>query len=134
MRVIDIQESQTWIEDYMDGVEDYASTMIQAGPAFSMLDIDNEKVLGIAGVWEQEKHRAIAWAIIDRQIRSDYIHYHKAVKKFLFKCKYQRVEMAVDIQVPQAKRWAEMLGFKLEGLMERYFANGSDAYLYARVK
>jgi len=118
----------------MGGVEDYASTMISLGPAFSLLDLCSERVLGIAGVWAIESHRAVAWAIIDGQIGSDYIHYHKAVCKFLDECEYKRIEMAVDTSIPQAKRWAEMLGFKLEGLMERYFANGSDGYLYARIK
>jgi len=117
--------------------EEYAQTMIDAGPAFALVDncsVDHmPRVLGIAGVWQIEEHRVNAWAIIDRHIGTDYIHYHKAVKRFLEHCGYQRVEMAVEVNFEEAKRWAEMLGFKQEGFMHKYFPNGNDAFLYARV-
>lgn len=130
--MLDIQDSQSWLEDYIPDRSTYATTMIDAGPAFAL--VDGTRVLGIAGVWEIESHRANAWAVIDRQIGTDYIHFHKAVKSFIERSLYQRIEMAVEVDFKQAKRWAEMLGFKQEGFMHKYFANGSDAFLYARVK
>ena len=119
--------------DYIEDIADYSKTMIDAGPAFALVD-NNARVLGIAGVWVIENHRANAWAIIDGEIGPDYIHFHKAVNRFLDSAEYQRIEMAVEVNFKEAKRWAEMLGFKQEGLMHKYFANGNDAFLYARVK
>lgn len=130
---MDIQDDQSWIEDHVGDRDSYAETMMSVGPAFA-LTRDGGTVIGCAGLWTIEAHRAVAWAIIDRNIGVDYIHFHKAVSKFLDESDYQRIEMAVDTGFNQAKRWATMLGFKQEGLMHKYFANGADAFLYARVQ
>jgi hypothetical protein len=126
-----IQEGQKWTFDYITK-EHFYNSIVESGPAFALLD-DRNVVLGCAGVWQIEIHRGIAWAMISARIGTDFIHFHKAVKHFLDECKLQRVEMAVETNFKQGSRWAEMLGFKKEGLMHNYYPNGSDAYLYARV-
>ena len=113
-------------------LETYASDMVGCGPAFAL--VDEEKVWACAGVCEIEPHRATAWALIHEDIGFRFLQFHKGVLAFLNDCKYQRVELATSDGFDKAERWAEMLGFKWEGCMEKYFPNGSMGNLYARVK
>jgi hypothetical protein len=48
---------------------------------------------------------------------------------------FARIEMAVDANFAQGRRWAELLGFNCETPqpMRHYLPNGHDAYLYARI-
>ena len=81
-----------------------------------------------------DHHRGMLWALVGKDVGTDFIHIHKAVRKFVKESRYDRLEMTIDSTFPEAKRWAEMLGFKMEGLMHHYYPNGADAYLYARIK
>ena len=127
-----IQENQKWIFEYLNA-DNYAQCLVEAGPAFTLL-LGNSIVVGCAGVWIQEPHRGLAWALVSGTIGTDYIHFHKHVKEFVDNVDIQRLEMAVETNFKQGFRWAEMLGFTLEGLMHKYYPNGSDAYLFAKVK
>lgn len=126
-----LQADQTWGVSYMD-LDNYASVLIECGPAFAMAD--GLAVWGCAGVCEIEPHRATAWALIHEEIGARYFRFHKAVLSFLVGCKYQRVELATRDGDANAERWAKMLGFKWEGCMDRYFPDGGMGNLYARVK
>ena len=113
-------------------IETYASDMVVCGPAFAL--VDEKEVWACSGVCELESHRAIAWALIHEEIGLRFFQFHKGVVAFLNECKYQRVELATEDGIGKAERWAEMLGFKWEGCMEKYFPDGSMGNLYARVK
>ena len=128
--MLPVQKNQAWTFDYTDK-DKYADSLIGAGPAFALLG-KNNVVLGCAGIWIVERHRALAWALISDHIGTDFIHFHKAVLEFLDNCDVQRIEMAVETNFKEAYRWAGMLGFKLEGVMHNYYPNGSDAYLFGR--
>ena len=127
-----IQPLQQWVLEYIDP-EDYADFLSDSGPAFSLVT-NNNAILGCAGVRELGLHRGESWALISEDIGTDFIHFHKAVLEFLKQVHLERVELSADVNHPETKRWAEMLGFKLEGLMHKFYPNGNDAYLYARVK
>jgi len=47
---------------------------------------------------------------------------------------FKRVEITVERGWAPGMRWADMLGFHLEGIMHSYYPSGGDAYLYARIK
>ncbi len=113
-------------------LDKYASLLIECGPAFAL--VAEKEVWGCAGVCEIGSHRATAWALIHEEIGTRFFAFHKAVLSFLNECKYQRVEMATSDRSVKSERWAEMLGFKWEGCMEKYFPDGSMGNLYARVK
>jgi hypothetical protein len=126
-----IQPAQGWCLEYGDFFN-YISHLIDAGPSFSL--VDGERVLAMAGVWVMEPHRGLAWSVLADDLGFDMYYVNKAVSDFLNNTDIRRIEMAVDLGFREAQRWAEMLGFKLEGVMEKYFPNEADAFLYARVK
>jgi len=113
-------------------LETYASVLIECGPAYAL--VADREVWGCAGVCEMDPHRANAWALIHKGIGARFFQFHKAVTIFLDECKYQRVELVTQEGFKNAERWAEMLGFKWEGCMQKYFPNKAPGNLYARVK
>lgn len=120
-----------WGVSYLN-IDSYASDMVACGPAFAL--VTEKEVWGCAGVCEIEPHRATAWALIHEEIGRRFFVFHKGVIAFLDDCKYQRVELATQDGFTESERWAEMLGFKWEGCMEKYFPDGALGNLYARVK
>lgn len=44
-----------------------------------------------------------------------------------------RLQLTVRSDEPRALRWAEYLGFEIEGLMHKYSPDGTDTYILARV-
>lgn len=44
-----------------------------------------------------------------------------------------RLQLTVRFDEPRALRWAEYLGFEIEGLMHKYSPDGVDTYILARV-
>lgn len=126
-----MQEDQQGDVEYF--AKKYADVLIEGGPAFSLISSDGI-VWGCAGIIELEPHRCQAWALIRDGIGHVFPVYHREVHRFLCKSGYNRVEMAVRVGFEQGERWGKMLGFELEGYMKRYYPNGDDAYLYARVK
>ena len=111
---------------------DYVNALVDGGPHFSAMV--NGMLVGCAGVWMIEPHRGIAWALIARDIGIDIVHMHKAVKRFLDESGVPRIETSVNYDFTQGHKWMGMLGFKAEGVMRKYYPDGSDAILYARVQ
>ena len=126
-----LQDAQSFTQPLLR-MPDYAQALIDGGPHFSaMLD---GRVIGCAGVWMIEPHRGIAWALLAEDIGKSIFHMHKAVKRFLEEVEIQRIETAVDYNFHAGHRWAKMLGFRAEGVMRRFFPDGHDAILYARIQ
>lgn len=96
--------------------------------------VHDDVCVACGGVWEIEPHRGIMWALISDGLGISFYYIHTAVLDYLKHTHLARVEMAVRSDNKVDMRWAKMLGFKLEGFMEKYFPDGSDAFLLARVK
>lgn len=113
---------------------EHSMALEKAGPAYTLLD--GNQVLACAGLVEQWQGRAIAWALISKNLNGfKFARMHKMCARFLDMQDYPRIEMAVDHEHEAGHRWALALGFEWEGLMKKYsqFAN-RDCDLYARIR
>lgn len=126
-----IQDAQATMSEMIK--PEYAKALEAAGPAYTAMD--GSEVIACAGLAEQWAGRATAWSILSKHVTgSKFVRLHKIVQRFLDMQDYARLEMTVDQGFEQGVRWAEMLGFECEGLMRKYSPNGTNCYLYARVK
>ncbi len=107
--------------------------MLDAGPGYGLVNQDGD-CCACAGVWDINGHRGHCWALITEDIGRNFFMFHKAVLEFLDNTGLPRLEMDVLVGFKEGERWAQMLGFKLEGLMHGYNPDGADSYLYARIK
>lgn len=86
---------------------------------------------GISKIWEK---RFIAWMLFATEKPAHFLMVHKAVARFLDSQTDGRIEALVDADFPQGHRWIKMLGFKKESeRMRKFYPDGTDAYLYAKV-
>jgi len=126
-----LQPSQAIMQPTMSKPE-YAQSLHQAGPAYSLVDGDD--VFACMGLVPQWDNRAIAWGLISAESGPHFIMIHKAVHRTMRLHYYRRIETAVACDFTQGHRWATMLGFEREGRMRAYTPDGRDCDLYARVQ
>lgn len=128
---ISMQPAQQYLHRIVDVRADFTELSNQ-GLAWTA-EYDG-KVLAIAGVEPQWENRAIAFALIAESAGQFFPAIHKAVRDFLIRAPYRRIEAAVDVGFKEGHRWITMLGFELEGYMKAYRPDGADMLLYARIK
>lgn len=96
----------------------------------AMLDGEPIAAAGIIELWPG---RAYAWAYIGEKAARHWKTVHRAVAEALDGARWRRIEMAVDVRDPGAKRWAAHLGFSFEGVARKWTTDGRDVEQWARV-
>lgn len=87
------------------------------------------------GVMVYGKNRGEAWALFGNLPSSLFVTVHRKTAQFLKTCPLDRIEAVIDFEFFQGRKWAKMLGFKLEApRLERYFENGRDGSLFCLIK
>jgi hypothetical protein len=103
-------------------MEQAANLAAERGPAFSAVEQDDKgnvtAVLACAGLAENSPTHATAWAAFADGLRpaqwSSIVH---SIRNVVEGCDYRRVDMLVRADWPTAARFAEALGFTLDGLI-----------------
>ncbi len=105
------------------------------GRAFS--GFIGDECLGAAGIRTLWPGVGEAWAYLSPSALSRGVSVARAIKLGLSDIQrgegHRRVQCHVRKSHGAAIRWAEWLGFHVEGLMERYAPDGEDCFLFARV-
>lgn len=125
-----LQPSQAIMQETLSRPE-YAHSLHQAGPAYSL--VDGDAVFASMGLIPQWEHRAVAWGLIAKEAGPHFRIIHKAVLRTMEIHPYRRIETSVACDFEQGHRWARMLGFQREGRMRAFTPDGRDCELYARV-
>jgi hypothetical protein len=104
----------------------------EEGFSFSLL-VD-EKCVACAGISEIWASRGHAWALISADAGKHFILVTRAVKRAISVSGFDRIEMDVSCDFPEAHRWAKLLGFTCEvARREKFLPDGTAMALYARV-
>lgn len=78
------------------------------------------------------------WAVVSEDVKLTPIAFHRTVQRLLESFTQThglaRVQITVRADFLAAKKWALALGFKYEGKLKKYGPDGSDYFIYARVK
>lgn len=125
-----LQSAQRDMASYMS--RGYGIALAQAGNALTALE--QNRVIGCAGVELIWPNRGIAWSLLGEISASEMLAVHRRVSAFLNEQSLRRIEMTVDASHMPAHRWARMLGFQHEGRLQAYTPEGRDCDLYARIK
>ncbi len=95
------------------------------------------RIAGCAGILPQWPGRAIAWALLTRNLSArHFLRAHHKVLSVLLSAQRsgaQRIETTVDSGFDAGHRWVRALGFRPEGLMRCFSPEGRDHVLYARI-
>ena len=112
-------------------VEHGRELLVSPGVAYTALQ--DGKPLICAGMIELWPGRAYAWSYIAEGAVRGWKAIHRATLAALSRAQWHRVEMAVDVRDPAAKRWAWHLGFEFEGVARKWTHDGRDVEIWARV-
>jgi RimJ/RimL family protein N-acetyltransferase len=104
------------------------------GVAFSYFD--GSKIVGCTGVVRINDNTCEVWIILDHCAKQYIREIYRHAFAFLDRTQqfFVRIQAIVRTDWPTAHRFIERLGFQKEGMMRKFGPDGSDYYLYARVK
>jgi len=105
-------------------------------PAVSVMD--GTDPLGIIGGFQVDPGILHAWALLSDQILRSPVAFTKAVKKladhWLEDKGMRRIQIAVRVDHPAGRSWAQVLGFKVEGVLKHYGPDGADYFMMGRTR
>lgn len=115
-----------------------APMIYQANNCFTVTLILDGKVAGVVGMAVAWPGVADAWTLLSKAACAHPMELHHCVSKIIRSYTKMlgvvRLSAASRASNAQGQRWLKALGFKPEGLMRKYGPDGSDWYLYARVR
>ncbi|MBX3480002.1 MAG: hypothetical protein KF842_06355 [Caulobacter sp.] len=107
-----------------------ATSALEAGGSAWTL-IRGGQVVGCGGVIDRGSGRGEAWALIARDAGPAMLAATRIVRRYFQTAPFRRIEAVTANAFAPAQRWAEMLGFQSEGVMQAYCDDGSDAERWA---
>lgn len=96
----------------------------------------DNRCLGAAGIVPMFPHRAVAWALISRNVGLYMLPITRKARRVIELDPTPRIEMTVDVSFRAGHKWAELVGMKLETPepLRKFGATGADEMMYARVR
>ena len=105
------------------------------GPAYT--GIHNGVVVGIAGVMLFWRGVGEVWLVGSTHLTKCRIDFHKTVMRGLLMVVkglgMRRLQGIISVNYPDNIKWLKRIGFKYEGTLEKYGADGSDCEMLARL-
>lgn len=95
----------------------------------------NGRVIAIGGCGFPWGNRMTVWILLDESVRPHLLPLTRFLKTFIDGYHCPRVEMHVCSGFKNGLQWARLLGFENETPtpLRRFFPDGSDAYMFARI-
>jgi len=131
-----MQPQQAWLLEYIKENPEYAKDMEVKNKSFTIINDDN--VVFIGGVFKLHPGVGEVWCIMGLETIKNHGRFiTRATRDFLnmlqLEDNYHRLFTTVDLEFAQGHRWAKMLGFHMESIMEKYRQNKRDSALYVRL-
>ena len=101
---------------------------------FSFTIFEGDKILACMGVYKYWEGRGEVWSVLDQNSREHFIKVHNVGKQLIKNSRMRRLEATVDSAFAAGHRWMRLLGFKKEGEMKKFYPDGADVTVYARIK
>lgn len=102
----------------------------EKGAAYSFFWGD--EILGCAGLLQQTKYRALAWAVFQKTHPRTFIKVHSASLWIANSHGYKKLEAYVRPEFKAAMRWIKLLGFSCEqDNITYFFPDGGSASYWA---
>lgn len=122
-------EAQPSQRDHLLPGERYA----EAGPAWTARD-DSGRIIFCGGFARLGVSYVHAWCVMSTDKGADLVAVTRAARRVIAGSNWRRIEMFSDERFAAATRWAEALGFALEGVRRAALDDGGDMLVWAIVK
>jgi len=144
MRVVPFAAWHIYAMDLQPAQADALSVMsiedargLEGPHAFTMLDNEHQPIAsaGVLHVWGS---RGLAWSFLSCKATGPaFVAVTRAVRSYLARTTYQRIEAAVNAGHEAGERWLRLLGFRPEmdgAVLRKYQPDGQDATLWSMVR
>lgn len=96
--------------------------------------LDEDKILGCAGIYENFEGSGEAWAIFSKDIgRCKYLLYRE-IKKKISKYNFTRLQSQARADFKEAQKFLLAAGFKKEARLKKCTVDGKDMLIFSMVK
>jgi hypothetical protein len=128
---IDVQAAQRYEVAFNHGV---TGELVRS--SFALSAWDGDRCLGAGGYRRVWDGRAVAWIVLAGALGPAMRPVVRQLRAALDMCPARRIEMTVRADFLNGMRLADVLGFRCETPdgMQAFFPDGSDAYLFVRIK
>lgn len=96
-----------------------------------------DEPVAVVGIIQNWPGVAEAWSVASESVRKAPVSYTRQVKRMLSeyesKLKLHRVQMTVRREYVEGIHWAEVLGFRSEGVLRGFGPDRADYVMFARV-
>jgi hypothetical protein len=131
---LQLQNAQQILQPFLEQ-PGYAASLVV--PELAWTGLVAGEVVGCAGILPQWPGRAYAWALLGGIAPAEWVRVTALVRRTCARAHqlgHRRIETGVRSGFLHGLRWAEACGFEMEGLMRSWGPDGSDHWLYARVR
>ncbi len=119
---------------YMKATHDVVA---QNANTYAMTMRNGQKIIAIVGFTNMFPGVMEVWSLLAEDIKllpfTTAKFARRLIEYFRRQFHVRRFQMSVINEFDTGHRWARFLGFKLEGIMEKYGPDGKDHALYGRV-
>ncbi|MCP3730439.1 hypothetical protein M9978_08355 [Sphingomonas sp. MG17] len=116
----------------MQAADRMAGAIYENGPGWTVRDGDG-RILACLGFLLAGPSYRIAWAMLALGKRNALVPISRTIRRLLDGAGWNRVEMLTHADFAEAARWAELLGFELEGVKRKALPDGGDLLVWARI-
>ena len=121
---LDAQAAQ---RDQMPLTAENLAALMAGGDTWIASDLERPLILaGLLPMWE---NRLVAWAYLSKKAGPALLKATREIRNQLERRKNQRIEMYVQDGHAEGVRWAWLLGFRAESLMQNFYA-GYDYWMF----
>lgn len=126
---LDVQPKQAFYKSNIEGL----AKSNQLYDAYAYLD--NGEIQAVLGVQPHWQGRVAVWALLGSI--SSWVMFHREVEELIKACVDKhgiiRLELTTEVGFHESERWAKMLGFKQESLMEKFGMDGKDHKMWVKI-
>lgn len=116
-------------------IKDFLDVKLSGWAKTALID---GKIVGVGGVVQYWPHVAEGWYCLSKEAAQYKTQMVKCIRKIteqaIKELDLHRIQSTIRVDFERAIKLAEFVGFKCEGKMAKYTADGFDAYIYAIVK
>lgn len=128
---LELQESQRRLMENLR-TPGYGEMIDYPGSTFTA--ISDGKIVGCGGIRPMWENRAVCWSLVGAPSKKDWVAIVRRIRREMDAYVGNRLEADVLVGHEQGCRLAFMLGFEVECIRKKYAPDGSDFYLFSKVR
>lgn len=113
-----------------DILESYDFTDLISQPSWTLIN-ENNDILFIGGLVKIHNKRLLLWSFISKNAGKYMLFITRKTKDIISQYKDIRLETNVSENFINGHKWAKILGFKFEAILECYAENGNNMAMYS---